>query len=202
MQAGDLVVAVFIFSSNAASFTGPGGSWVEVLAPTSTNIGTVDPRLLAIYYQFDPASGPTGTTTNAAGRQTVICQAYGGVDTSTPIDAAAAVNADSVGDTQPLPAPSITTVTANALLLSALTHNASSQTYTEPAGMTMEASTAGAGVGRGGALAREVRATPGATGTRTFAASGSTTVSSVAANFALRPAAGGGGGRRDHPDVP
>lgn len=172
---GDLVVASFHMSSTVVGFTPPSG-WTQFVAPTSNGVGSI----VAAYYRFDPPGGPQGTA-SGTGRQTVICQAYGGVDTATPIDVAATI---STSGTSPLTVTQVTTVTNVARLLSGATIDASTGSWTTPPGMT-SVKTHTSGVGRGGALADEIDATAGATGTRQWAFSVSQAM--VGYLTALRP---------------
>src|SRR5512144_43608 len=159
-QSGDLCVAVFAMSSTTANFTGPAG-WTQIHTPTASG-STI---MLASYYRFDPPGNPTGSTTDAASRQTAIVQAYGNVDSSTPIDVAAAV---STSTTTALTITGITTVTNGARLISGVCANTASRTWTEPASMTSVAEYSATTNGRAGALADEVDTTAGATGTRSW----------------------------------
>lgn len=180
-QAGDVVVAHFAMSSTVANFTPPAAEWLQLVAPTADSAGV---NTLAAYYAFDPSAAPTGTTT-VAGRQTCICQAYGGVNNSTPVDVAAQINTGAA----PLTISGITTVTAGARLLSGVVINASTGTFTQPTGMTLIKSHT-SGVGRGGALADETPAGAGATGTRQWVWSG-TSQGMAGYLTALRPATTG-----------
>jgi hypothetical protein len=177
-QAGDLVVATFHMDTSVFNFAGPSG-WTVLCSATSNGSGQV----VAAYYRFDPPSAPTATTAGAGGRLTCLCQAYGGVDTGTPVDAAAVT---AVSATAPLTIGQVTTVTNGARLVSGITGNFSTVTWTQPTGMTL-VKTNTSGVGRGGALADEARATAGVTGTRAWTAS---TTTAALAGFlaALRPA--------------
>jgi hypothetical protein len=177
--AGDLVVVSFHMSCTVAQFTGPGGSWVQWVAPTAN----FDSQIVAVYYQFDPASDPVGTSSGVAGRVTAICQAYGGVDPTTPSDVAPQI---STATGTPLAVTSITTATNGARLVSGATINASTGTWTVPGGMTLvKAHTSG--IGRGGVMGDETFATAGVTGTRSWVFSVGS-LSMVGYLAALRPA--------------
>src|SRR6266567_2631194 len=117
-QTGDLVIASFHMSTTVAAFTGPGGSWVQLVAPTANAAN----QIVAVYYQFDPGSAPVGSTSGVTDRQTCICQAYGGVDPTNPVDVAAAI---STAAGTPLAVTGITTATDGARLVSGATVNAS-----------------------------------------------------------------------------
>lgn len=180
-QAGDYVLAHFAMSCTPAQFTGPGGSWVQLLAPRNIATG----ETLAVYGMFDPASGPVGTSAAAASRQTCLMQAWGGVDTTTPVDVAALVTA---GTAQTLALTGITTLTDGARLVSGVGGDFStSGVWTKPAEMTLDATHTATG-GRGAGLAEESRATQGATGTRTWTSTATAGLVEVGYLLALRPA--------------
>ena len=178
-QTGDYVIAHFAMTSTVAQFTGPGGSWTQLVAPTDDGVG----QIVAVYGMFDPGSAPVGTTSGAAGRQTCLMQAYGRVDQTTPIDVAAAT--PTVG-TMPITVPQVTTVTAGARLIAGAVGNFSTGAWDTPPGMNMVV-THTSGVGRGAAIADEVRATAGATGSRQWSSSAGALVA-AGYLFALRPA--------------
>ena len=182
LQAGDYVVAVVGTSDTTANYTGPGGSWTTLVAPMD---GGLSGRTLAVYGQRNPAAGPTiGQVTS--GRLTVLCQGYSNVDTTTPIDVAAAT---STGSTSPLAVAAVTIATANARLVSGAIVDAASGSWTAPATMGETAQQTGvpAGVGRGLVMGGETRTATGTTGTRTWTWS-ATGLAMGGFNFALRPA--------------
>lgn len=180
-QAGDLCVVIFALTCTVAQFTGPGGGWTQLVAPTDNGVG----ETIAAYWQFTPGSAPTATSSGAASRVAAICQSYAGVDSSTPIDVAASTTTTS-GVTS-VNAPSVTTVTPGALLLSMAMGDTSSATrvWVTPSGMSNL--TQGTGGGRSLGLADELRPTAGATGTRNWTHSPSATLNFAAAQTALRP---------------
>ena len=182
-QAGDLCVVVFATPGTPAQFTGPGGSWVQLAAPTNNGAS----ETVAAYYQFTPGSAPTASTSAAASRITAITQSYANVDATTPIDVAASITTAS-GATS-INAPTVTTVTAGALLLSVAMADTSpaTRTWVTPSGMTLvgQATVSGRSLG----LAQELRSTAGATGTRNWTHSPvSGGISMAAFQTALRPA--------------
>lgn len=179
-QAGDITIVSFHMGTTVANFTGPGGSWTQMVAPTANAAN----EIVAVYYQFDPGTAPVGSTSGAATRQTCICQAYGGVDSTTPVDVAAAIT---TAAGTPLNVAQITTVTNGARLISGATVDATNGTWTIPGTMTLVKQHT-AGTGRGGAVADEVDAVAGATGTRTWQWSGPG-LAMVGYLAALRPAA-------------
>ena len=162
---GDIVILAYIGSGASAQFTGPSG-WNVLLAPTAVP----DASLMAAYYRTHTeaspiTAAPTVTFTNAA-RHSLILQGYSGVNLANPFDVTL-VSATASAVTS-LAAPSVTTVTAGALLVSADLIDSSSAATTKPASMTLVKDVSGGSMGRGGAYAIEARPTAGATGTRTW----------------------------------
>lgn len=179
---GDLVVAIFAMTCTTAQFTGPSG-WTAIGSPVQVPDGDT----IAAYYRVDPPAAPTGTSSGSAGRASVICQAYGGVDPGTPLDVSAVTAVTSPYATE-LAIGGVTTATDGALLLSACLIDSSSILLTAPSGMTTVWDATGGSVGRGVHLAQESRATAGATGARTWQTSPSTSIGLGAVMVALRPA--------------
>ena len=184
---GDIVIACYSFTGDATgTLTGPSG-WTQLHTPTAHASG--DYVTLASYYRFDPPSAPTASYTGTAGAATVICQAYGGVDSTTPLDVASVV---STATGTSIAATGVTIATAGARLISAHAENNRTRTAVIPSGMTQVAQYSAAGGTTGGrflAVADEVRSTTGATGTRTWANSPANSNNMVAFVGALRPAA-------------
>jgi len=180
--AGDYVIAHVAFTSIVANLTPPAG-WTQIVAPFISGIDT----LAAAYGRSNPGAGPTVTTSSAVGRQTVICEAYGGVDTSTPTDGVTPTTGTNAS-TAPAVAQ-LTGTSANARLVSGIAANNSTAVFTAPSGMTLQAQTSGGG-GRSGGYADEEFAAGGSTGTRTFGTNGA--VAHSAYLFALRPAVDAG----------
>lgn len=179
--AGDLCVAVCAIDSSSGTLTGPSG-WTQIIAPITLSAST--PNVLAAYYRRDPPSGPNFATSSPAGRASVIVQAYGGVNVATPIDVTAVASS---GDGSSLVATGVTTVTNEARIISAFGVNSSSRDISTPAGMTMVKKYSATTNGRALALADEVDVTAGATGTRTWTYTPSSTLSMGAFITALRP---------------
>jgi hypothetical protein len=168
-------------TSTVLNYTAPGGSWAELVAPFTVS----GDRLLAAYIQFDPASAPTAGQ-SVAGRATCICQAYKGVDPTTPIDVAAVTQ---IAAGTPITVGSITTVTDGAKLVGAAAADSAGAVITCPASMTeLEESN---GSGRRTEVADEHRPTAGASGTREWTLSAGA-LAMLAFTAALRPAATGG----------
>jgi hypothetical protein len=139
--------------------------------------------------------GETGTlsvTTVANVTGNAMMFSYTGVDTTTPLDAAAGTISDNIGTDTVTTLPSITTVTANTMLVYANGANSGSATMTGPAGSTErvdQGALAGTGA-KAGALYDEPVAAIGATGTRTITLSAA--FKDWGAMMALRPASTGG----------
>jgi hypothetical protein len=178
-QAGDLHIATFVFTTTT-SVTGPAG-WTALYTPAAQ--GTVQ---MAAYYAISPSSDPTASYSGTAGRATVIVEAWGGVDSTTPIDTSA-VRTAGLGTS--LVATGVTTATAGALLVSAYAADTSTRTTVAPSGMTQLATYSAASSGKCAALASEARPTAGATGTRTWAMSPAVSIDQIAYCVALRQAA-------------
>jgi hypothetical protein len=115
----------------------------------------------------------------ASGRHLLVATAYSGVDNTTPQDATATGRGNNSGTNT---VPSITTVTANAWIVCSYASTAS-VTCTWPAAMTERADLA---TGPTITTADEVRATAGATGTRTVTPSANNSNGTI--TMALRPA--------------
>lgn len=179
---GDLVVVVFAMTSTVGQFTGPGGSWTQFVAPTDNGVG----EIIAAYYQFNPGSAPTGTTSGAASRQTALCQAYANVDATTPIDISAQIT---TATNTSIVATGVTTVTNNALLLSGCMTDTASRTFVIPSGMNTTITYSAGTTGRAACLVEEVRPASGATGTRTWSMNPSASLAMAAFTVALRPSA-------------
>jgi hypothetical protein len=139
--------------------------------------------------------GETGTlsvTTVASSTGNAMMFSYTGVDTTNPLDVAAATVSDNVGTDTVTTLPSITTVTANTMLVYANGANSGSATMTGPAGSTErvdQGALAGTGA-KAGALYDEPVAAIGATSTRTITLSAA--FKDWGAIMALRPASTGG----------
>jgi hypothetical protein len=184
MAYGDVLICAYIGSGSIANHTPPSG-WTAFVSP----FVVPDAALIAAYWrahtQANPITvGPSVTYNNSA-RHTLIVQAYSGVNTTTPIDVTATTAVTAPYNTT-LDAPSITTVTANAMIISADLVDSANTLTTKPTSMTLVADASGGGVGRGGALAQELKATAGATGVRTWTAASS--LGMGAWMTALRPA--------------
>ena len=187
VTAGELLLVVVTESASTASTTNPGG-WTLARAqngPTSSPSTSVWYKIAA-----GTESGSVTFTTNAtAGRVTGTMTRWSGVDNTTPMDATA-VGANS-GTASTFNTPTITTVTANAMLVHAVSINASSSADIDtPSGMTMV--TGSTGTGRRQRVLSQVQATAGASGTKTFSLNPTTpTLQWAGITVAMRPAAGG-----------
>lgn len=184
MAYGDVLICAYIGSGSIANHTPPAG-WTAFVSP----FVVPDAALIAAYWrahtQASPITvGPSVTYNNSA-RHTLIVQAYSGVNTTTPIDVTPTTNVTAPYGTS-LDAPSITTVTANAMIISADLVDSANTLTTKPTSMTLVADASGGGVGRGGAFAQELKTTAGATGVRTWTAASSLGMATWMT--ALRPA--------------
>jgi hypothetical protein len=180
--AGDVLIATVDARGNP-TFTAPSG-WTLVRADNNPTVQTK-----STYVRVAGASEPSSWTwtLNSAQAASGAVLAYTGVNTTTPIDASAGhTSTDWDNDVQT--APSVTTSTANAVVLSLFgTSNASSATA--GSGLTERAdaaSTAGTYF-VDSEVADRVAATAGATPTTT--ATSNVNGNSLAQTVALRPAA-------------
>lgn len=186
IAAGDLLVLHISTNGGAVSATPPtgftevyreatltnpkGGIWIKVASGSETGNLTVT---------------VTSTTGNAQMFR------YTGVDTTTPQDATA-TNVSYTTNTSPFVLPSITTVTANTVLIYGNSANSGTVTMTGPAGSTeqVDHGALGGTGSKAGALYDEAVAATGATGTRSITLSAGR--AGWGAMLALRPATGGG----------
>jgi hypothetical protein len=145
----------------------------------------------AAYHVVTNAAGEPATYTwtgLTAGRITVVAQAYSGVDNTTPIDVAASTATATSGAT--LDAPTITTVTAEAMLVSGGGQDSSAAgTLVTPPGSMNLVGRWTFSVGKAGADADEKLSAAGATGVRTWTFD-SAVLGHVVYLAALRPASG------------
>lgn len=135
----------------------------------------------------------TWTSTTAVGRTTGIMIRWSGVDTTTPFDVADVTAVTGAVGTS-ITAPSQTTVTANAMVVTTVTVHASSTVdIVTAAGWTK--SSGSTGTGRRTNVYNRQFASAGATGTTLWDQNPPTaTLEMIAISMALRPAPGGGGG--------
>ncbi|MGI8595444.1 MAG: hypothetical protein ACR2ML_13975, partial [Solirubrobacteraceae bacterium] len=178
---GDVVV---IHAVNAGGTASPSTVPTGFTFVKSQAVGTSSG--LSVYIKvISSAAGEPATYGFAWGfssRHLLVATAYSGVDNTTPQDAVATGQSNSLGTNT---APSITTVTADAWIVCGYAHG-SAVTATWPAPMTEQADLA---TTRTLTTADEAIATAGATGTRTVTPSNS--ANNATTSMALRPASGG-----------
>lgn len=174
---GDLLVAVM-----TQGVTGPVPDQTGWTLVAKASQGTTP---TGMWYRWGTASEPASYTftASALGRITVSLHRLAGVDATTPLDVAA-VTAVS-GATLTLTIPSITTVTADALVLYDASVQTTAATVTPPASVTTITNTNGVD-GRRQLVGSELYAAAGATGARAFTISSSLPVAGIGAAF--RPA--------------
>lgn len=186
---GELLICAVTGSRTATgdTLTAPGGWQTAALVKDGSANGVVTGLYYRVADGTEAASYTWTNTAGTAGRISGSMQRVSGADTTTPMDAAAtSASLTAVAGTT-IDAPSLTTVTANALLVSAAAANASSSaSLTVPTGMTLINTTAG--TGRRQSWASEAFPTPGATGVRTWTV-GTASLQRVAILAAIRPAA-------------
>lgn len=123
LQAGDLCL-LFIESANETSSVATAGSITWTQLPSSpVGTGTAAAALatrMTIFYGWY-TSGTTAPTTNDSGdHNCAIIMAFRGVDSATPFDATPTTAVDASATTSLNANPSITTATANALIIAAI----------------------------------------------------------------------------------
>lgn len=187
--AGDVMVVVFATSTASGSFVAPSAPWTQFVVPTTFNVET-----LAAYYAVATGSdtAPTGGGTTA-GRITALMQSYIGVDNVTPIDVAAAITTfGNVNGLSSWALTGITTATDGAKVVSGISGDWATGTWTQPAGMSLVI-THTSGTGRSAALADVDQASAGATGTKTWSDTAASGLAHAGFVGALRPSAAAGG---------
>lgn len=178
---GDVLVLSLASGTNSgfpATITG----WTTVKTDTA-----VASAAIGMYYRVassEPASY-TVTVNNAADRITAEMVRLTGVDTTTPLDVAAASTSSS-STTTSMATPTLTTVTAGAVLLYAVELNNATATITVPSGVTLTKTSAG--TGQRSTLGSELRSTTGASTSRTWTFSTGAEHSGITAAF--RPSSG------------
>ncbi|HEX9229200.1 MAG TPA: alkaline phosphatase D family protein [Arthrobacter sp.] len=160
--ANDLLVLSLTLSQQTALTTVPSG-WT--LAKAQDAVGGTYTATTVFYKKA--VGGETGTVTvgtwTTSGRTTAIMSRWAGVDTVTALDTAPVSNA--TADATTLLMPSITTTTANCVLLHTIAANVSSTSDLETlAGTTLV--TKSTTIGRKSGQFYEQQPTPGASGTR------------------------------------
>lgn len=185
MAYGDVVLCSYFGSGSTGNHVPPSG-WNTALAVTAVP----DASLIAVYWKTHTVESPISTPPSVgyanAARHSVICQAYSGVNQTSPFNIAIGVATQAA--TTSISAPSITTTVANTLLVSGGLLDSSSAVITKPASMTLDGDVSGGSVGRGGACAYEAKAAAGSTGVRTW--TGATALGMAAYLGALAPQVG------------
>lgn len=185
LASGDLAICWAVVPGTSTGQLTPPAGWTQVVAPFTVP----DNNIVGAWRRWKDGSwstGPTVTTSATAGRSSIIVDAYGGVDPTTPMDVTptSAVTAPYATSIAP---GAITTVTNGSYLVcGGMMDNSSSAWSGTPSGMSVVADAAGGGAGRALALARELKATAGSSGTKTWTAPSSFGMGTFLA--AVRPA--------------
>lgn len=152
---GDLLVSCVALNGGSISLTGAPAGWTRIASVTSI----ANPKVYG-YYKVATASEPTGyswtTTSTTSGGAIARYSGATGPDATATTAAGGAASSGSV--------PSVTTTTANAMLVGCMSVNSSSVTLNSPAGM-LQAVEAGA---RRFEVADGVQAAAGASGAKTW----------------------------------
>lgn len=183
----DVMVAAFTTDkfTSPATVSAPAG-WTSRLS----TVGGGNNQKLQIFSKLAASEGASyDFTVDAAIDGCAAITSYSGCDTTTHIDVAAAATATSTSTT--LVAPSVTTVTNNAMLIGVYGISGSQSTFTPAGSMTerLDFNQAGNNYNTALEMNDEVQASAGASGTRTSTYAG-TCSSGVSALLALRPVAG------------
>lgn len=189
-QVDELLIAVVTHSTIADIVTIAG--WTEVTAVISgTGTGSQSTKAWYRWVTGTESASYTWSTNATAGRINGIMVRVSGVDKTTPFDTT--VSRISTATVTSAALPSVTTATANALLVSSMSLNASASVALVPPtemGTLTTTTPAVAGTGRRTDIVAQTIATPGSTGTRTWTQSPtSTTLQYAGWMVALRPAA-------------
>ena len=161
--ANDVMIAAIGFNNASAAITPPAG-WTLV---RRTNNTSTTSNSLAVYRKTAVTGEPASHTWGVAGGGFLVggIQSFSGVDTANPIDAE---NGQTTVSGTNHDTPSITTSTANTMLVTSHTY-ASSQSWTPQAGLTESfdrpSGTASA-TGQSITGTRQAQAAAGATGTK------------------------------------
>jgi RHS repeat-associated protein len=161
--ANDVMIAAVGFNNSSAAITPPAG-WTLV---RRTNNASTTSNSLAVYRKTAASGEPASHTWAVAGGAFLVggIQSFSGVDTTNPIDAE---NGQTTVSGTNHDTPSITTSTANTMLVTSHTY-ASSQSWTPQAGLTESfdrPSGAASATGQSITGTRAGRPAAGATGTR------------------------------------
>jgi RHS repeat-associated protein len=171
--ANDVMIAAIGFNNASAAITPPAG-WTLV---RRTNNASTTSNSLAVYRKTAATGEPASHTWGVAGGAFLVggIQSFSGVDTANPIDAESGQSTVSGTNHD---TPSITTSTANTMLVTSHTY-ASSQSWTPQAGLTESfdrpSGTASA-TGQSITGTRQTQAAAGATGTKRSTAASSADV--------------------------
>jgi len=160
---GDVLIAAIGFNNSGAAITPPSG-WTLV---RRVNNSATTANALAVYRRRAVAGEPASHSFAIAGGAFLVggIQAFSGVDTANPIDVE---NGQSTVSGTNHDTPSVTTATANAMLVTAHTF-ASASTWTPQAGLTEgfdRPSGANSATGQSIAGNYQLQALAGATGTK------------------------------------
>lgn len=183
---GDVLVAFVAHSVASAvpDYTSTG--WTTALKITGSSAVSE-----AAFYRVATSSEPAsytfdGLNGGTAARAAAVIFRLAGVDTTTPLDAAATGAQNVISSTGSVSTPSITTVTNGALVLYGATraNAAAGPTIDGPVQVTKQVETTG--TGRRLVTFSEARPTAGATGTRAFTPTDASTLTTIVIALALR----------------
>lgn len=186
VTAGEVLIANITNSQNTIPTTPPAG-WSLAIDLQNSIGNTVSG---AIFYRIATGS-ETGSVTfqghdTLDGRMTGRMTRWSGVNTSNPIDTPGG-STGSANSTS-FVTPSLTTVTAGAVLIGQAHQNSATAVITQPAGMTKIGNNVSGSTGRAQTIAYQTISVAGATGTKSWSSNTSTQWGGLV--IALRPATG------------
>jgi hypothetical protein len=183
-KAGDVLVASITTDRNPTMAAVPTG-WTTIVNGLSANSAAAGGARIFAYYHVVTATDPAtyGWTLSAAQRWGAGVTAYGGVNTTSPLDSAVvtAVNTSFSGTSLTL--PGVTTAHANALLVGGVGLDSVTPLASPPSGWTQEWQATGGQIAE---QAHLKRVTAGASGSATWTLSSGRTFGGW--EVALRPA--------------
>lgn len=184
--AGELLVVAVTHSEASAAVPDQTG-WTTVAKATNASASVQTALFYRVATGSEPASYTfTGLNASAVNRATAEMFRLSGVDTTTPLDVAAGT---AVGFGTSITTPSVTTVTAGALVIYAVARaTATASDINVASGTTLIIDTTG--TGRRAITAQEARPTVGATGTRSWTSTDATSLGMAGIAAAFRPATG------------
>lgn len=181
---GDVLVASITADMNPSMTSVPAG-WTPIVNALGINSSsTSGARIFAYYHVVGPADPQSyGWTLSSAVKWGAGLTAYRGVDNTTPLDTPVATAVNATYQATSITAPSVTTVSPNAMLIGAVGYDASTPGISPPGGWTERWEATGGQIAES---ADSVQPVAGASGTATWTLSAARAV--AVWRTALKPA--------------